>query len=259
MPKRKFDLEDLRAALINSAIESVAQFKRQVEIDRLGEGITPCLTSDGLNFHCWSRSLIRLIEWTHTVVDYFSSLDKDSDRTRNYEIRTYIEKSISGDLNNSIEEEDEARRAYQLLCRRFEKHSWSHVMNLFNDLINGLDASIDLNDSYEAIKTNVRNLKSALGSIWDDDALAAMFFHHRNKQFFHEISTAMDAKLSLDDKAQIRAEDILQVVQRFRKCNHTLSLSSPPFVLAASSSHHQHSQQASSVCFSSQKPTTPAR
>ncbi|MBW0500685.1 hypothetical protein O181_040400 [Austropuccinia psidii MF-1] len=135
MSKRKFDLEDLRAALINSASKSGAQFKRQVKINRLGEGITPRLTSDGLNFHRWSRSLIQLIERTHTVVDYFSSLDKDSDRTRNYEIRTYIEKSISGDLNNSIEEEDEARRAYQLLCRRFEKQLWSHVMNLFDDLM----------------------------------------------------------------------------------------------------------------------------
>ncbi|MBW0488570.1 hypothetical protein O181_028285 [Austropuccinia psidii MF-1] len=259
MSKRKFDLEDLRAESINSASESGAQFKRQVEIDRLGEGITPRLTSDGLNFHCWSSSLIRLIEWTHTVVNYFLSIDKDSDRTQNYKIRTYIEKSISGDLNNSIEEEDEARRAYQLLRRRFEKHSWSHVMNLFNDLINGSDASANLNDSYVAVKTNVSNLNLALGSIWDGDDLVAMFFHHWNKQFFHEISTPMDAKLSLDDKAQIRAEDILQVAQRFQKRNHTLSLSPPPSVLADSSSHHQHSQQPSGVRFSSQKPTTPAR
>ncbi|MBW0500687.1 hypothetical protein O181_040402 [Austropuccinia psidii MF-1] len=75
-----------------------------------------------------------------------------------------------------------------------------------------------------------------------------MFFHHWNKQFFHEISTAIDAKLSLDDKAQIRAEDILQVAQHFQKRNHTLSLSPPPLVLAASSSHHQHSQPASGDC-----------
>ncbi|MBW0541874.1 hypothetical protein O181_081589 [Austropuccinia psidii MF-1] len=152
MSERKLDLDDLREALINSARESGAQFKHQVKINRLGEGITPRLTSDGLNFRRWSRSLIRLIERTHTIVSYFSSFDKDGDRTINYKIRTYIEKSISGDLNNSIEEEDEARKAYQLLHCRFEKHSWSHVMNLFNNLLNGLDTLGNLNESYVAIK-----------------------------------------------------------------------------------------------------------
>ncbi|MBW0487365.1 hypothetical protein O181_027080 [Austropuccinia psidii MF-1] len=131
-------------------------------------------------------------------------------------------------------------------------------MNLFDNLINRSDASTNLN-SYMAIKTNVSNLKSALGSIWDDNTLLAMFFHHQNKQFFHEISTSMDAKLSLDDKVQICAEDILQVAQRFQKQNHTLSLSPPPSVLAASSSHHQHSQQTSGVCLPPQKPATPAQ
>ncbi|MBW0567048.1 hypothetical protein O181_106763 [Austropuccinia psidii MF-1] len=89
-------------------------------------------------------------------------------------------------------------------------------MNLFDNFINGLDALTKLNDSYVAIKTNVSNLKSALGSIWDDNALVAMFFNHWNKKLFHEISTAMDEKLSLYDKVQIRAEDILQVAQRFQ-------------------------------------------
>ncbi|MBW0519982.1 hypothetical protein O181_059697 [Austropuccinia psidii MF-1] len=227
MSRRKFDLEDLRAAPINSTSKSGAQFKHQVEIDRLGEGITPCLTN--------------------------------SNRTRNYEIRAHFKKSISGDLNNSIEEEDEAMQAYQLLSRRVEKHSWSHLMSLFDELINGLDASTHLYKSYVAIKKNVSNLKSALGSIWDDNALVAMFFHHWNKQFLHEISTAMDAKLSLDDKVQIRAEDILQVAQCFQKQNNTLSLSPPPLVLASSSSHHQHSQQTSGVCLPPQKPATPVQ
>ncbi|MBW0490865.1 hypothetical protein O181_030580 [Austropuccinia psidii MF-1] len=259
MSERKFDLDDLRAALINSASESGAQFKHQVKINWLGEGITPCLTSDGLNFHRWSRSLIQLIERTHTNVDYFSSVDKDGNRTRNYEIRTYIEKSISGDLNNSIEEEDEARKAYKLLRRHFEKHSWSHVMNLFDDLLNSSDTLGNLNESYVAIKTNVSNLKSALGSIWDDEAIVAIFFHYQNKQFFHEISTAIDAKLPLDDKVWIRAEDILQVAQRFQRRNDVSSMASPPSVLATSSSTHRHGERTSGVRFPPQKPVTPAR
>ncbi|MBW0539311.1 hypothetical protein O181_079026, partial [Austropuccinia psidii MF-1] len=234
MSERKFDLDDLRAALINSASELCAQFKRQVEIDGLGEGITPRLTSDGLNFHRWSR-------------------------TRNYKIHIYIEKSISGDLNNSIEEEDEARQAYQLLHRCFEKHSWSHVMNLFDDLLHGSDASDNLNELYVAIKTNVSNLKGALGSIWDDEAIVAMFFHYRKKQFFHEISTAMDAKLSLDDTARICAKDILQLAQRFQKRNHASPMSPPPSILAANSSNNPHGQRMSGVRFNPQKPATPAR
>ncbi|MBW0499378.1 hypothetical protein O181_039093 [Austropuccinia psidii MF-1] len=126
-------------------------------------------------------------------------------------------------------------------------------MNLFDNLINRSDASTNLNDSYVAIKINVSNLKSALGSIWDDDTLVAIFFYHWNKQLFHEISTAMD------DKVQICTEDILQVAQHFQKQNQTLSFSPPPLVLAASSSHHQHSQKMSGVCLPPQKPATPAQ
>ncbi|MBW0538842.1 hypothetical protein O181_078557, partial [Austropuccinia psidii MF-1] len=51
MSDKKFDIDDLRAAL--SVSDSGAILKRQVEIDRLGEGITPRLTSDGLTFHRW--------------------------------------------------------------------------------------------------------------------------------------------------------------------------------------------------------------
>ncbi|MBW0580778.1 hypothetical protein O181_120493 [Austropuccinia psidii MF-1] len=70
MSDKKFDLDDLRAALITSAGDSGARFKRQLEIDKLGEGITPRLSNDGLNFHCWSKSLIRLVERTHGEKSY---------------------------------------------------------------------------------------------------------------------------------------------------------------------------------------------
>ncbi|MBW0510619.1 hypothetical protein O181_050334 [Austropuccinia psidii MF-1] len=69
LSNRTFDIEDLRAAL--SVNDSGAVLKRQVEINQLGEGIAPCLTSDGLKFHWWSRLLNRLIERIHQVANYF--------------------------------------------------------------------------------------------------------------------------------------------------------------------------------------------
>ncbi|MBW0538884.1 hypothetical protein O181_078599, partial [Austropuccinia psidii MF-1] len=121
------------------------------------------------------------------------------------------------DICNSIEDEDEARRTFHLLQRRFEKHSWSHVMNLFDDLVNAPEASPNLSESFAATRSVLSNLKSAMGSTWDDETLIAIFFHYRNKQFFHEISTAMDTKVSLDTRARVRAEDILEIAQRFQK------------------------------------------
>ncbi|MBW0498089.1 hypothetical protein O181_037804 [Austropuccinia psidii MF-1] len=88
---KKYDLDDLRAALFNSTTQSGARFRRQVEIDRLGKGITPRLTSNGMNFHRWAKSLTRLVERTHVKKDYFGTEDNDPDSERNAEIRTYIE------------------------------------------------------------------------------------------------------------------------------------------------------------------------
>ncbi|MBW0534780.1 hypothetical protein O181_074495, partial [Austropuccinia psidii MF-1] len=150
MLDRKFDIDDLRAAL--SVNNSGAVLKRQVEIDRLGKGITPRLTSDGLTFHRWSRSLNRLIERTHQVTDYFGMDAKDTNRERNAEIRSLIEKSIDASLKSSIEDEDKARQSFACLHRQFEKLLWSHVMNLFDDIVNATEASENLAEAYTVTK-----------------------------------------------------------------------------------------------------------
>ncbi|MBW0521290.1 hypothetical protein O181_061005 [Austropuccinia psidii MF-1] len=115
MSKKKFDFDNLKAALIGSTSALGARFRRQVEIDRLGEGIAPRLTSDGLNFHRWSNSLAQLVERTHGEKNYFALEDINDNSTCNSEIRTYIEKSIASNLLNSIEEEYEARKVYHKL------------------------------------------------------------------------------------------------------------------------------------------------
>ncbi|MBW0536482.1 hypothetical protein O181_076197 [Austropuccinia psidii MF-1] len=97
-------------------------------------------------------------------------------------MQTYIEKSIAVDLLNSIEEEDEARKVYHSLHCQFEKHSWSHIMNLLDDLVNTPEALENLHEAFAATKTTVSNLKLAIGSSWTDKALTAIFFHLRNKK-----------------------------------------------------------------------------
>ncbi|MBW0547046.1 hypothetical protein O181_086761, partial [Austropuccinia psidii MF-1] len=87
------------------------------------------------------------------------------------------------DICNSIEDEDEARRTFHLLQRRFEKHSWLHVMNLFDDLVNAPKASPNLSESFAATRSVL----------------------------------TMDTKVSLDTRARVRAEDILEIAQRFQK------------------------------------------
>ncbi|MBW0539047.1 hypothetical protein O181_078762, partial [Austropuccinia psidii MF-1] len=237
MSDKKFDIDDLRAAL--SGNDSNAILKRQVEIDRLGEGITPRLTSDGLTFHRWSRSLNRLIERTHRVENYFGSEEKDANRERNAEIRSLIEKSIDTSLKSSIEDEDEARQSFACLRRQFKKLSWSHVMNLFDDIVNASEASENLAEAYTATKNTVTNLKSAIGSNWTDEILIAIFFHHRNKKHFHEISNAMDTKVSIEKTINIRSNDILQVAQRFQRRATNLPLNNQPSIMAASASKQQ--------------------
>ncbi|MBW0493251.1 hypothetical protein O181_032966 [Austropuccinia psidii MF-1] len=152
MSDKKYDLDGLRKALFSSTTQSGARFRRQVEINRLGEGITPRLTSDGMNFHRWAKSLTRLVERMHVVKVYFGTGDNDPDSERNAEIRTYITKSIAMDLSNSIKEEDEARRVYYLLKNQFERPSWSQIMKLVDNLINAPEASANLNEVFAATK-----------------------------------------------------------------------------------------------------------
>ncbi|MBW0549611.1 hypothetical protein O181_089326 [Austropuccinia psidii MF-1] len=242
MSEKKFDFDNLRAALIGSTSEPGARFRRQVEIDRLGEGIAPRLTSDGLNFQRWSKSLARLVERTHGEKTYSTSEDTDSDSNLNSKICTYIEKSIASDLLNSIEEEDEARKVYHTLRRQFGKHSWSHVMSLLDDLVTAPEAADNLHEAFANTKSTVNNFKSAIGLVWTDDALTAIFFHLRNKKHFHEISNAMDSRMIIDPHFRIRENEVLQVAQRFQKRLVATSASSTdPVSLMATSGSHQHS------------------
>ncbi|MBW0495339.1 hypothetical protein O181_035054 [Austropuccinia psidii MF-1] len=100
------------------------------------------------------------------------------------EIRTYIDKSIAVDLSNSIKEEDEERKVFYLLKNQFEKPSWSHVMNLINELINSPEANVNLNKAFAATKSNFSNLKSAIGSTWTDEAITAIFFIYKTINTF---------------------------------------------------------------------------
>ncbi|MBW0479543.1 hypothetical protein O181_019258 [Austropuccinia psidii MF-1] len=256
MSNKKYDLDDLRAALFNSTTQSGAHFRQQVEIDRLGEGITPRLTSDGMNFHHWAKSLTRLVERTHGVKDYFGTQDNNPGSERNAEIRTYIKKSVAVDLNNSIKEEDEARKVYHLLKNQFEKPSWSHVMNLVDDLINAPEASKNLNEAFATTKSTVSNLRSAIGSAWTDEAITAMFFHLRNKKHFHQISTALDSKLSLEATYKIKAGDILHIAQQFQKRRTEPSYDHSPSLMAASGSASPQHFRRQSVAPRDKQPST---
>ncbi|MBW0500194.1 hypothetical protein O181_039909 [Austropuccinia psidii MF-1] len=161
---------------------------------------------------------------------------EDTDLNCNLEIRTYIEKSIAIDLLNSIEEEDDACAVYHILRRQFEKHLWSHIMNLLDDLVMAPEASENLHEAFANTKATVSNLRSAVGSVWTDEALTAIFFHLRNKKHFHKISNAMNSRMTTDPKFQIRANEVLQVAQRFQKriAPGNISATNPISIMAAS-------------------------
>ncbi|MBW0535303.1 hypothetical protein O181_075018 [Austropuccinia psidii MF-1] len=201
-----------------------------------------------LNSYCLSRSPIRLTKQTHNVTNYFISTKIDTCQGGSYEICTYIQKAINSDLNNSSEEEDEARQTYQLLHRKFDKNSWLHVMNLFNNLVNGSDAAENLNKVYASTQSTVRNR-----------VLVAICFYYRNKKFYHKISIAMDAKLSLDEKSQIRSTDIFQVAQCFQKRNITSSPSTPSSIMEAINSIHPQFKSHSRARFAPEKSVATAK
>ncbi|MBW0525812.1 hypothetical protein O181_065527 [Austropuccinia psidii MF-1] len=257
MSDEKFDIDDLRADLLVS--NSGAILKRQVEIDQLGEGITPRLTSDGLTFHRWYRSLNRLIERTHRQVNYFDSNEKDTDQERNAEIRSLIEKSIDASLKSSIQHKDEARLSFACLRHQFEKLSWLHVMNLFDDIVNATEALENLAEAYAATKNSVISLKSAIGSTWTDELLIAICFHHRNKKYFHEISNAMDTKVSIEKSINVKSSDILQIAQRFQKRTNNLLTNSQPSIMAASSRKQHPSPRTVNQAYWSDKSGNPPR
>ncbi|MBW0508392.1 hypothetical protein O181_048107, partial [Austropuccinia psidii MF-1] len=88
-------------------------------------------------------------------------------------------------------------------------------------------------------KNTVTNLKSAIGSTWTDELLIAIFFHHQNKKYFHEISNAMDTKISIEKSINIKSNDILQIAQCFQRRTTNSPLSGQPSIMAASTSRQQ--------------------
>ncbi|MBW0530555.1 hypothetical protein O181_070270 [Austropuccinia psidii MF-1] len=156
----KFDLEDLKSALAN-VDQTDTRVCKCLETERLGQSIAPHLTKDGMNFRHWSRSL------------YDSLL-------------SYVEDVTS------------ARKIYRLLESRFTHTSWPHIMNLFTTIINSTDDLETPDNGYAKIQANLKKLKTAFGGQWSNDSLMAMFFHHYNKKYFHQIANAVDARISID-------------------------------------------------------------
>ncbi|MBW0537912.1 hypothetical protein O181_077627 [Austropuccinia psidii MF-1] len=134
----------------------------QLETESLGHSLTPHLDKDESNFHQWSRSLNCLVENIFDIESYFSSEEHDGNQGRNRQIPTFIEKSIDQALQHHTDDEDEARKFYALLRDRFDRTSWSRVMTLWGDLVNGLDAAEDLNSHYSEICNTIKNLKLSL-------------------------------------------------------------------------------------------------
>ncbi|MBW0567591.1 hypothetical protein O181_107306, partial [Austropuccinia psidii MF-1] len=181
----------------------------------------------------WSRSLNRLVENIFDVESYFSSEEHNSNRGRNRQIRTFIEKSIDQDLQHHTDDEDEARKVYALLRDRFDRISWSRVMTLWGYLVNGSDAVEDPNSHYLAIHNTIKNLKLSLPGGFTEENLLAIVFHHRNQQCFHDIANALDGKLAVDRAAHISPKDVLEVSERVMK---RLNSSNQINVMAAASS-----------------------
>ncbi|MBW0498090.1 hypothetical protein O181_037805 [Austropuccinia psidii MF-1] len=117
-------------------------------------------------------------------------------------------------------------------------------MNLVDDLINAPEAYDNLNEAFVTTKLTVGNLRSAIGLAWTDETITAIFFHLHNKKHFHQISTALDSKMSLEATYKIKAGNILHIAQRFQKRRTEPSYDHSPSLMAASGSatpqHFRH-------------------
>ncbi|MBW0510617.1 hypothetical protein O181_050332 [Austropuccinia psidii MF-1] len=112
-------------------------------------------------------------------------------------------------------------------------------MNLFYDIVNATEASENLAQAYTATKNTVNNLKSAIGSTWTNELLIGVFFHHRNKKYFHEMSNAMVTKISIEKSINIKSNYILQIAQRFPWRTIILPLNGQPSIMVESTSRQQ--------------------
>ncbi|MBW0529188.1 hypothetical protein O181_068903 [Austropuccinia psidii MF-1] len=89
-------------------------------------------------------------------------------------------------------------------------------MNLFTTIFNATGDSKAPDNGYAKIQDNLKKLKTAIGGQWSNESLIAIFFHHCNKQHFHEIANAIDARISIDPTVKIRGRDVLEVAQRLK-------------------------------------------
>ncbi|MBW0487964.1 hypothetical protein O181_027679 [Austropuccinia psidii MF-1] len=157
----------------------------------------PHLTRDGMNFRHWSRSLCLLFDDIFEDEAYFEVQEDNTLRSCNNAVQIFILRSIDKLLLSYVEDVTSARKIYRLFGSRFTHTSWSHIMNLFTTIV---DATSDLETSdngYTKIQDNFKKLKTAIGGQWSNDSLMAMFFHHYNKQCFHQIANAVDARISI--------------------------------------------------------------
>ncbi|MBW0538921.1 hypothetical protein O181_078636 [Austropuccinia psidii MF-1] len=216
----KFDLDDLKEAL--SSVDDVhARVKKRLELENLGQGITPHLVRDGSNFNLWYHSLSNLIEDLYDVDTYFGEASDDNDKPRDRAIQIFIRKSIHQELLLYTEGLYSAKSIFQSLQKRFQHKSWSQAMVIFNRIMNLNDATASIDEGFTEMQSLLRELKSSLGGVWTDDSLLAMFFHHFNKAHFHQIANALDAKKSIDPSCIITAREVMQVAQRFQQREET--------------------------------------
>ncbi|MBW0506606.1 hypothetical protein O181_046321 [Austropuccinia psidii MF-1] len=210
----KFDVEDLQMAL-SQADDTNSRVRQRIEIKNLGHNITPHLAKDGRNFNHWSRSLKNLIEDIFDETSYFYQITKDTNLSRNRSIRTFIIKSIHKDLLPYIDELDQARVIYKALQTRFQHTSWSHAMTTFNNLLSLHKENVSLNEAFTRLQDDLKTLKAAIGGTWTDDILLALFFHKFNKDTYHSIANALDAKREINPESQITSKEIMEIAQRF--------------------------------------------
>ncbi|MBW0538923.1 hypothetical protein O181_078638 [Austropuccinia psidii MF-1] len=240
----KFDVEGLRMAL-SQADDTNSQVRRRIEIENLGHNITPHLAKDGQNFNHWSRSLKNLIEDIFDEANYFYENKEDTERSRNRSIRTFIIKSIHEDLLPYIDELDQARLIYKALQTRFQHTSWSHAMTTFNNLLSLNEENVSLNEAFTRLQNDLKTLKSAIGGTWTDDILLSLFFHNFNKDTYHSIANALDAKRAINPESLITSKEIMEIAQRFRSRkmetpqSHLMAFASP----REGSYHHLQHQQ----------------
>ncbi|MBW0484574.1 hypothetical protein O181_024289 [Austropuccinia psidii MF-1] len=177
----KFDLEDLKAA-IGGIDDASAQVRKQIEIENLGQSITPHLAKDSINFAQWSRALKDLVEDVFDEPSYFSDTREDTDRLRNCVICTFIFKSVHEELVPYVEDHLHARKIFNIIHQRFQHTSWSQAMNVLSDILSVSDDTVPLNKGFFTLQNHLRQLKSSIGGAWTNEALMALFFHHFNKK-----------------------------------------------------------------------------